>query len=211
MKKVLDFYRQEWKLFQERRLRTFLLLSVLFVVAIMISLFHFRLHPEAAQKEIKMLDALFGKINYHSQFQILAYILIKNLIASLFTLLLGLIPFFLFPIFPMIINCLTIAAFIHWAGSNSAFLTLTAGILPHGIIEFPVVIYTACLGVRLSLSRTKNRNVMLAVDTLQQEPKHDLPFSRAWKSFALIVIPLLVLAALIETFITPLFLSAATG
>ena len=65
------------------------------------------------------------------------------------------------------------------------------------------MIYATCLGVHLSLSRRKNRNAMMAIGTLQQEPKHDLPFPRALKSFALIARPLFFVAALIETFLTP--------
>jgi stage II sporulation protein M len=211
MKKVLDCYRQEWRFFRERHLRTFLFLSVLFIVAIVVSLFYFRLHPNAALKQIDDLAAMsggFDRMTGQAQFLELILILAKNLMAAFFTLILGLIPFFLFPLLPLLSNGYILAACIHWGGKIS-FLTLTAGILPHGIFEFPAIIYAACLGVGLSLRRTKNRNVMLAVDVHQQKPEHDLPFSQALKSFALIVIPLFFLAALIETFITPLFLSAA--
>ncbi len=211
MKKVLDCYRQEWRFFRERHLRTFLFLSVLFIVAIVVSLFYFRLHPNAALKQIDDLAAMsggFDRMTGQAQFLELILILAKNLMAAFFTLILGLIPLFLLPLLPMLRTGYALAAVIHWGGKIS-FLTLTAGILPHGIFEFPAMIYAACLGVHLSLSRAKNKKVMMTIDAPQPEPKHDLPFSRAWKSFALIVIPLLVLAALIETFITPLFLSAA--
>lgn len=208
MTKKLDFYREEWKLFRKWYLRTFLLLSVLFIVLIIISMFYFRFHPEAAQKEIKAIGALFSKMSSYSHFRFLASILIRNLIVCFIILLMGLIPFILFPILPIIKNTYTLAALIHWAGCNYTLLTLTAGILPHGIIEFPVIIYTTCIGVHLSIRRTRNRNVMMAINLVQKESADALNFSRALKIYALIVVPLLVLAALIETFLTPVLFFA---
>ena len=210
MNNVLNFYREEWKFFRERHLRTFLFLSALFIVAIIASLFYFHIHPEAAQKEIKTIDAVLGKMRFYSQFQVMASILIRNLIICFFILIMGLIPFFLLPIFPMLKNCYALAALIHLAG-NYSFLTLTATILPHGIIEFPALIYTTCLGVHLSLRRTRNRNVMLTIDSVQMEPPGALQFSRALKIYALIVTPVLVLAAIIETFLTPVLFFAING
>ncbi|MDD8012663.1 MAG: hypothetical protein PHX05_04205 [Acidobacteriota bacterium] len=132
MKKVLDCYRQEWRFFRERHLRTFLFLSVLFIVAIVVSLFYFRLHPNAALKQIDDLAAMsggFDRMTGQAQFLELILILAKNLMAAFFTLILGLIPLFLLPLLPMLRTGYALAAVIHWGGKIS-FLTLTAGILP---------------------------------------------------------------------------------
>jgi len=77
---------------------------------------------------------------------------------------------------------------------------LLAGILPHGIIEIPALIIgeAAALGFGVSLIIalfTGNRSKML------------LPAFKTNLKYLIVALALLVPAAIIETFITPLFLS----
>ena len=88
------------------------------------------------------------------------------------------------------------------AVQKAGFLFLAAGILPHGIIELPVVLVSIAIGFRLGyllvLTLAKEK-----VD-LSGETRMAIHFLWHW------VTPLLFLAAAIETFITPIAISVVT-
>ncbi len=89
------------------------------------------------------------------------------------------------------------------AGINPAFLI--AGILPHGIIEIPVIVLSAAISLRLGAIVTR--------------PPRGMTVGQAWTmafgdmvKLALgVIIPGLVLAALIEALITPRVVVAVLG
>jgi len=87
------------------------------------------------------------------------------------------------------------------AVQKAGFLFLAAGIVPHGIIELPVVLVSIAIGLRLGY--------LLAL-TLQREggPSGEtrIAVHFLWRWVA----PLLFLAAAIETFITPIAISVVT-
>ncbi|HOW45230.1 MAG TPA: stage II sporulation protein M [Candidatus Aminicenantes bacterium] len=209
MNKLLTLYGDEWRFFRESLTRTFFLLFGLFIVAMSISLFFFRQDPALALKAVHGLFSRYEERHGLLQIQSLRFFFIivkNNLLVSFISLLLGLIPFLLLPTLSTLRTGYILAALIHSAGGGS-ILTLFAGILPHGIIEIPACIYAACLGVQLSWGGTKNRGRMMTVDSVRKEAANSVEFSRVLKSYALIVIPSLVLAALVETYLTPLIIS----
>jgi stage II sporulation protein M len=76
-------------------------------------------------------------------------------------------------------------------------LYVAAAILPHGIIELPMVLLSAALGTRLGvmvLSRIVRRT---STEEILSELKWSASFYFRW------ILPLLFVAAVIETFITP--------
>jgi stage II sporulation protein M len=85
------------------------------------------------------------------------------------------------------------------AVEQKGWLYLAAGILPHGIIELPVVLLSIAIGLRLGH--------MLALSLLKEssdlsgEMRVAIHFLLRW------IMPLLLLAAAIETFITPFIIS----
>ena len=84
-------------------------------------------------------------------------------------------------------------------GQQKGFLFILLALLPHGIIELPMVFLSASIGLRLG------HHVFLYLigrpTEIKREFKEGLKFYFHW------IMPLLFVAAIIETFITPLILS----
>jgi stage II sporulation protein M len=88
------------------------------------------------------------------------------------------------------------------AVQQSGLLFLAAGILPHGILELPAVLVSIAIGFRLGY---------LLVLTLARE-KADLAGETriAVRFLWRYITPILLLAAAIETFITPIAISVVS-
>ena len=76
---------------------------------------------------------------------------------------------------------------------------LLAGILPHGIIEIPVLIVSAAIGIKIG------KTVLWKIFKRRGSVKKE--FGRALKFFFYVLLPVLFAAALSVSFITPILLS----
>jgi len=85
------------------------------------------------------------------------------------------------------------------AVQKAGALFLLAGILPHGIIELPIVLLSIAIGFRLGY--------LLALTILRENADLSGETRMAFHFLVRWVTPLLFLAAAIETFITPLVIS----
>jgi stage II sporulation protein M len=129
---------------------------------------------------------------------IMLAIFLKNLIACAMSVLLGL-GFGLVPLLVLTSNGFMIGVVSYFIIHKQGVLYLLAGIVPHGIIELPTILLGISIGLRLGY---------LLVLTLLGE-KADLA-GETRTAFHFLVrwfLPLLLLAAAIETFITPFAIS----
>lgn len=156
--------------------------------------------PELASnwtKELEMLKWILDQ----PPILIMIIIFLKNLLASAMAMLLGL-GLGLIPLMVVTSNGFLLGIVGYAAVQKAGFLFLAAGILPHGIIELPVVLVSIAIGFRLgyllALTLAKEK-----VD-LSGETRMAIHFLWHW------VTPLLFLAAAIETFITPIAISVVT-
>ena len=156
--------------------------------------------PELASnwtKELEMLKWILDQ----PPILIMIIIFLKNLLASAMAMLLGL-GLGLIPLMVVTSNGFLLGIVGYAAVQKAGFLFLAAGILPHGIIELPVVLVSIAIGFRLgyllALTLAKEK-----VD-LSGETRMAIHFLWRW------VAPLLFLAAAIETFITPIAISVVT-
>ncbi len=129
---------------------------------------------------------------------IMMIIFLKNLLASATAILLGL-GLGIFPMMVATSNGFLLGIVGYSAVEREGWLFLAAGILPHGIIELPVVLLSIAIGLRLghllALSLLKEKT------DLSGEVRRAIGFLLRW------ITPLLFLAAAIETFITPFIIS----
>ncbi|MDD4163472.1 MAG: stage II sporulation protein M, partial [Methanothrix sp.] len=156
--------------------------------------------PELAAswtKEMEMLKWILDQ----PPILIMMIIFLKNLLASAMAMLLGL-GLGLVPLMVVTSNGFLLGIVGYEAVQKAGILFLAAGILPHGIIELPVVLVSIAIGFRLgyllALTLAKEK-----VD-LSGETRKAMYF--LWRYVA----PLLFLAAAIETFITPIAISVVT-
>jgi stage II sporulation protein M len=201
-----SLYLEEWKFFRECLADIFIWL--VFSAALMTGLVYFSLlnEPESLAKVLGSIKSalqekgLLGIIGKNS-FWVAYKIFLNNLKATLLFTILGVVPFFIGTVvFVSSISVLlgaTLALTISRGFEIATFVKLTA---PHGVIELLGVFYGAGLGFFLSKQITK-----------KLFPRHragSVPLAFLLKkfivSYALLILPLLALAALVESFVTPL-------
>ncbi len=121
---------------------------------------------------------------------------LANFTAVTSSILYGLVPFLFLPMFTLLLNAGLIgvvsAAALHLGMPPAA---LTASLLPHGIFEIPALLLGAAIGLRLCHSLT--RRIFH-----RPEPRFLVLVGELTRVTVLIVIPLLAVAAVIESYVT---------
>jgi stage II sporulation protein M len=131
---------------------------------------------------------------------IMMIIFLKNLLACTVSVLLGL-GLGLMPLIVVTSNGFLIGIVSYDVLQKEGLLYLLAGILPHGVIELPVVLLSIAVGFRLGY--------LVALSILGEKVDLTGEARTAVRLLFLRFMPLLLLAAFIETFITPLAISLA--
>lgn len=126
------------------------------------------------------------------------FIFLKNSIAVLIAILFGVI-FGLAPFFTVFANGIILGVFAYVFLQKFSLSLFLAGILPHGVIEIPVLFFAAASGFRLW--RAAFRKVVF------NEKKFSAEFALAANFFFNTLLPLLLIAAFIEAFVTARFLA----
>jgi len=150
-------------------------------------------------EDIAALEELAELLKPLPQWSIFMIILVKNVSAILISLAFS--PFFcLVPVVALIFNGGLLGLVSALVSQEKSLGYLLSGLLPHGIFEIPALI----MGEAVALSF--GTAVILA---LFKKEKRDLllPNMRQNLRYMLVALALLLPAAIIETFVTPLFLN----
>lgn len=131
---------------------------------------------------------------------IFLFIFINNSLKALLVILLGFL-FGLFPLYFIYANGRLIGLISALVFAKSGLTLTLGGILPHGIFEITAIIIAASYGLWLGVR---------FFQTITQKIPFWGAFRRAMAVYARVVLPLLLVAALIETFVTPLIISFLT-
>ncbi len=148
-----------------------------------------------ALEQMKSLSKAFSFVKNLSPLEIFMLIFLNNSIKAIISTAAGIFAG-IFPACFVFINGYIVGVVYYVKGSQIGYLKALMYLLPHGIIEIPAILlacsYGSWLGVRF-IKNLKGENVNIRED-----------FKFAVKSCIKNVIPLLLLAAAIETFVTPL-------
>lgn len=139
-----------------------------------------------------------GRINVFRLF-------LKNLQSVLYTIGMGFIPFIFLSAFSLVINSALLGLFAAlYVHNGTSLLVYLAGILPHGIFELPAIVLGIACGiyicriitnyVRFNKKGTVGPAVLNVVRVL-----------------VLNIVPLLIVAAIVESYVTPVIMSAVMG
>lgn len=158
--------------------------------------------PSMADTLMKGLSSRFGPILTMSPLYIVITIFLNNAFVSLLSLVLGL-ALGVFPILFIAFNGYFVGMISYIVNQQKGFLFILLALLPHGIIELPMVFLSASIGLRLGY------HVFLYLIGRHTELKKE--FIQGLKFYFRWIMPLLFVAAIIETFITPLILSLVRG
>lgn len=193
MKKQLraigDFWRAEYGRYVGMTAAAFLVLLVLAYAA-------GRLFPDIPVTVISAFNediAGSGIVQENGSFNVLA-LFANNLRAMVLGILYGFIPFLYLPALALGVN----AAILGMLASliDGQWLLLAAGILPHGIFELPALFLSLAAGLCLC----KNINAYIRKNEKGIMKPLLLNILRVT---VLLVLPLLVIAAVMETYVTP--------
>jgi stage II sporulation protein M len=205
--KMKNYYAQEWAFFKANLLIKFGWLVVLSVFLTGLVYFAFLQSPEDMEKVGKLIvekfreEGLF-RLFWGNPLLLAIRIFYINLRTTFFLTILGFVPFLIGAVvFLLMVAVLLGVSLALSVTKGYGFLTFFQLTAPHGVFELIAVIYGASLGVYLSLEMTKKifrrqRGISLPLGGLLRQIS---------RSYLLVILPLLALAAGIEAFVTPLF------
>ncbi len=189
---AFHFYRhQVW--------RTFLIGFAVFVVVAAGAAILLQGRPDDTADFIRMINEMFEKKGLEVNGQISAWrLLLNNLMASGLMVILGLVPFLFLPLIAMAENAFLIGVMFAGAGLMGVnWSDLALGLIPHGVFELPAVFLSVGLGAWLcgeSVKKILGRN---------KERTYFFMLAEVSRFFVLVIIPLLIAAALVEAYVTP--------
>ena len=193
MKKQLralgDFWREEYG-------RWVGMTAIAFLVLVVLSYIAGRLFPEIPATILTYFNEVVadsGIVRDDGSFSALA-LFGNNLRAIVLSTLYGFIPFLYLPALSMGVNAILLGMVA--SSVNGQWLLLAAGILPHGIFELPAL----CLSLAAGLCLCQNINRYIRKNEKGIMKPLLLNILRVT---GLVVIPLLVVAAIMESYVTP--------
>lgn len=152
------------------------------------------LTPYHYQQEIaKTLLTYFSPLKSSTQLQVFIKIFLNNYISTLLTLLIGLF-FGIGPIIFLFINGFFLGNLIAFASTKVSIFKIGLAIVPHGIFEVPAVIIASSYGLWWGV---KNYRKLRYKDSFKDN------FTLPMKRYINVVVPLLLIGAFVETYVTP--------
>lgn len=118
----------------------------------------------------------------------------NNAVKTLLVIVLG-IAFAIVPLVFILVNGLAIGVVLHLATQSMGLAYSILAIVPHGVFELPGVLSGAAIGVMLGSKAIKRL-------FRKSELKVGSELSRALKIFATIIVPLLLIGAITEAYLT---------
>ena len=145
-----------------------------------------------------LLDTVVDSMNLpetESSFEFMISIFLNNSKAAGMLVFLGFI-FAVLPIFSIFMNGMIIGIFSEYVIRTEGFSFLLVGLLPHGIIEIPLILLSAGIGFKMGVGTLqvifKKKSIRLFL----------FDFLAAALLFLIVIVPLLLVAALIESYVT---------
>lgn len=170
--------------------------AIAFLVLVVLSYIAGRLFPEIPATVLTYFNEVVadsGIVRDDGSFSALA-LFGNNLRAMVLSTLYGFIPFLYLPALSMGVNAILLGMVA--SSVNGQWLLLAAGILPHGIFELPAL----CLSLAAGLCLCQNINRYIR----KNEKGIITPLLlNILRVTGLVVIPLLVVAAIMESYVTP--------
>ncbi|AKB83381.1 Integral membrane protein [Methanosarcina barkeri 3] len=176
-----------------------LLMAFIFFVFLFIGYNSAASFPSMAETLRESFSSRFASIMTMNPLFIMLTIFLNNAFLSLLFLVLGL-ALGILPILFVAFNGYVVGVIVYLVAQERGLLFILFGLLPHGILELPMVFLAAGIGLRLGYQVF---SALIGRPThIKREFKEGLMFYFYW------ILPLLLVAAIIETFITPIILGS---
>jgi len=198
------YHNQVFKTIKENKFLIFFSIG-LFIFSSISGVFIFQVlldnNPEIIDSFVDQFKEMFGPISELSPFQLFLTIFYVNTRTSFLIMMLGAL-LGIFPFISLWLNGTILGIlFGKYIAEGGNYLGFMMGILPHGIIEIPAIIIAASQGFRLG------KEVVSPPIGLNRSEAIKLNITKGIKLFVLIL-PLLLIAAVIEVYISTYLFSA---
>ncbi len=177
-------YKKSWNYIKESQNFIYIIISI-FLFFVLVGFFIPA--PESlAEQILRFIGELLEKTSGMSQEELIRFIFLNNLQSSFFGMIFGVI-LGIFPVITMIANGYLLGFIVSLSVKSGGFLVLWK-LLPHGIFELPAIFISLGIGLRFGTFIFQKKIVKSFRDYLLN----------SLRVFLFIVIPLLIIAALIE-------------
>ncbi|MDD5614765.1 MAG: stage II sporulation protein M [Candidatus Methanoperedens sp.] len=176
----------------------------IFIFSFFIGLLISAKNPDAAENLLGMLKETFGSITSLEPFGRMLEIFKNNVRNSFMALIFGL-GFGIVPFFFVVVNGIVLGILVEFFLKKQGAIFVIAAILPHGIIELPMVLMSVGIGFRLGHIAYLLMIHQKTTQELLNELKQGVVF------YFKIIVPLLLLAAIVESYITPLLITGLSN
>lgn len=179
---IKEIYQKCWTSIKEAKIYILVIVGIFFLFTL---IGYFIPAPSEISALISnYIKDVVNQIASLSWIQLISFIFFNNAKSSFFGLVLGIL-FGIFPIFVSIFNGYILGFVSNESVKTSGILILWK-LLPHGIFELPAVFISLGLGLKL------------ATMLLDKKRKFGESFINALRVFLFVVVPLLIIAAIIE-------------
>ncbi len=178
----------------------FIAATSVFIVSFLAGMLISTIYPDISGNVLTLLKDAFGGITSLDPFGMMIEIFENNIRNSFAALLLGL-AFGIVPLAFAVLNGVVLGILVDFFIKTKGVLFVLAAILPHGIIELPVVLMSVGIGFRLGHAAYLSLMRLKTVYELLHEIRQAVIF------YVKMIAPLLLLAALVESYVTPLIIS----
>jgi stage II sporulation protein M len=171
------------------------IMTGIFIISILAGMLASLKDPGLTENYLDVLKESLGWIKDLHPVAIMIVIFLNNAFKSLLAIVLG-AGFGIIPVIFIGGNGLLLGLITNQVSREQGTLFLLAAILPHGIMEIPMVLISSGLGFRLGY--------LMYSSILGKKTDMNFELRQSLRIFMRIVVPLLFVAAVIETFVTPM-------
>lgn len=136
----------------------------------------------------------------------------NNVLSSIYMMLFG-IFFAVIPVFGLLSNGVLLGFILEKIASAGVnpLIVLVVGILPHGIFELPAVVFAAAVGIRYGLLSIRSIGSVLRIAQWGEVKREWMSAIRQLPLVLASIVVLLLVAAVVESLVTPLLLQSTIG
>lgn len=171
------------------------IMTIIFLTSLYLGYLWAESNPTLAKDVVKELFEGLSFVKDLPSFLIFLLIFFNNSVKSLLSMLLG-VFFGIVPVLFVLFNGYLIGVVVSVSSKNVGIWKVLLMLIPHGILEIPAIIIACAYGLRIGFAtfkKIRGGNVSVSDE-----------IRKALEVFAKIVTPTLLIAAFIETYITPL-------
>ena len=146
---------------------------------------------------LEVLRQIFGGVGEVNPVWLMLFIFLNNSVKSFFAILLGVL-FAIVPLSFVALNGFVLGVIVYEMVRLKGVLYAFVLLAPHGVIEIPVILFSSAIGARLGYELIKR---------IKGEGNVGDELNIGVRFFIRYILPLLLVAAIIEAFVTPLIAS----